>query len=282
MMLTEQELSKLRTEGCLLVKGVVPRDNCERLLRACRREVFGVIAPAVKKDLLEDGKMFRGYMAVKKPDGTFGPGGPISKKGDEHLSWKDLANNSMLQDVFAAGNSAPCWEVRELVAPVFEEIYGTSDLRTSVDNMLYEPPKQKLVSADPSKGTARWHVDHMGAEKEGVDHRHYQGLLSLSDTDWRTELAPGTLGVDSKGKRFYQLKAGEIKKITGAWAPTMEAGDLLLWDSRKPHRALPGTTERCVVPVSMSPGSWSTPQEDEKRWERLLFYMFGYSTNVCQ
>ena len=104
-MLTEQELSKLRTEGCLLVKGVVPRDNCERLLRACRREVFGVIAPAVKKDLLEDGKMFRGYMAVKKPDGTFGPGGPISKKGDEHLSWKDLANNSMLQDVFAAGNS---------------------------------------------------------------------------------------------------------------------------------------------------------------------------------
>jgi ectoine hydroxylase-related dioxygenase (phytanoyl-CoA dioxygenase family) len=182
-----------------------------------------------------------------------------------------------------AGQSDLSWLVRTRprVRKAFEKIWGTEELITSFDGLnIFRPWHHGF-----QKTIGGWfHVDQ-GRETRGF--QCVQGLVSLFDQ------GPDTGGlVVLPGSHKHHDALCELARDTteyielpqdskllqaepqGGLLVACRAGDLVLWDSRTVHcnapasvppMCPPGRLLRAAVYVCMTPRSWATEQDLERR-----------------
>eukprot|EP00298_Acanthocystis_sp_HF-20_P010816 c19064_g1_i1.p1 GENE.c19064_g1_i1~~c19064_g1_i1.p1 ORF type:complete len:358 (-),score=168.44 c19064_g1_i1:54-1037(-) len=206
-------------------------------------------------------------------------------------NWPDIADKGMITAPFVA-HADFMWQAREICLPVYEKLWGTSDLLTSFDRCnAFRPP-----SVDPKwKTTGGWyHVDQNGDNKKGL--HCYQGFLDCfgsTGEDGGVVVVPKshlifddmfTIDKLANGKKndFCILPPPLIQKyVVNPLKICLEAGDMFIWDGRVIHCSAPSQRlkapkkginhlDRLVFYVSMSPKSKATNEVLEKKKNAVL------------
>jgi hypothetical protein len=181
-------------------------------------------------------------------------------------------------------HSEAMWYVRThpVVLAVFRRLWRSDDLIVGFDGMTVRRPGDEAWTLD-------WHVDQDASHERGLVCA--QGVVALSHSDARTG---GTQLVPGSHRHFAALSrrcGADADGIDGAWEffavgdddyvfwqcaptvqPSLNPGDLLLWDSRTVHRvAAPecSASARMVAYVCMTPRSFASADVLAKR--RLAF-----------
>ncbi|XP_071110243.1 uncharacterized protein [Haliotis cracherodii] len=186
---------------------------------------------------------------------------------------------------YKVGHMEPTWAVRLKAKKVFEEVWGTEKLLSSMDAIAIGRPPEDGEEDFQSPGRHWLHIDQ-GPEREGL--HAYQGAVYLEtadEDDWAFEAIEGTheyhdryyeesdYGImkrkDNPTWRFKNLRDEDIEffteerglKRTRVTAPK---GGMILWDSRLVHansRVIKGRKNpgrwRYVVFVCMTPAKWA-------------------------
>ncbi|SNW61914.1 Lyase; related to non-heme alpha ketoglutarate dependent carbocyclase [Orpheovirus IHUMI-LCC2] len=176
------------------------------------------------------------------------------------------------------GHTDFVWKCREDCIPVFKALWGTDDLLCSFDGgcFLYSTPNSSSISKKKS-----WM--HLDQGRFSNDLICIQGAVNLYDSGPED----GGLVVVDGGHRYFEdymkchpshgyswfrvnmdYYASKGLKVYKVCAP---AGHILLWDSRLPHcnvepnKVDNGHRQRMVLYVSMTPKTYTTAKELEKR-----------------
>lgn len=164
------------------------------------------------------------------------------------------------------GHTAFAWYIRTRpsVQDVWAAIFGTRDLVVSFDGACYMPPG--LNRSNSKKG---WlHVDQAPNNPEWAC---VQGFVALtSNTEATLGLVPGshlrfqenTQDVKVRHKRWVPLPNLDA---SGVIRVPVEAGDIVLWDSRVAHMNFYGPEERLVQYVSFLPRIGASKRDLHKR-----------------
>lgn len=185
------------------------------------------------------------------------------------------------------------WHTRLQVAPIFEALWGTEKLASSMDGMAIGPP--------PELGTERFRSSnkldlglHLDQSSRNVGLHSYQGAVYLEeaqDDDWcfvvldrshlhheeffkqRTHPLPRSefIMLKEEDLNWYASKGCTIRYIS------VPKGGIVLWDSRTVHtgarplmyRKNPGRW-RYVVFACMVPAFWAS--EEEKSLKKHGFH----------
>ncbi|XP_067659595.1 uncharacterized protein [Haliotis asinina] len=202
------------------------------------------------------------------------------------------SSKSLIQR-YKVGQMEPTWAVRLKAKKVFEEIWGTEKLLSSIDAIAIGRPPEDGKEAFLSPGQHWLHLDQ-GPVREGL--HAYQGavyLETVDEGDWAFEVIEGShehfdryyvecdnaiknrkenpkwrLKLLSDEDVDYFTKERGLKKKT----VPVQKGGMILWDSRLIHansrpvkgRKNPGRW-RFVVFVSMTPAKWTDEESLEKK-----------------
>lgn len=168
------------------------------------------------------------------------------------------------------------WRIREAVHPIFAQIWGTTNLKTSYDGMSFMLPKH-----DTQKFESWWHIDQN--RQIGDKCFTIQGVVFLTDS-WIED--PGFLYLHGSREVFqqhlntyptacYGWETMEIEKhAVYANLPRrkllVKAGEIVLFDSRICHSTCPGfgNNYRMVTYVCMQPTSFLSVKELKQHRER--------------
>ncbi|XP_023933707.1 uncharacterized protein LOC112042773 [Lingula anatina] len=193
---------------------------------------------------------------------------------------------------FKVGHLEASWAIRLKSKAVFEELWGTAKLWSSIDAVAIGRPPEDGVTEFAEPGSHWLHVDQ-GAHKEGL--HAYQGGVYLENTDCDDWCFQAILGSHKYHQAFCNTfpnavkmstitdfypfeKPGEIKwfEDRGCQVKRIPApkGSIVIWDSRTVHanirpikgRQHPGRW-RYVTMVSMTPAAWATQADLESRRE---------------
>ena len=262
----------LEEDGVVLVKNVVPEEMCERARDAVANHVSKLVE-AVKEDFKTQTK----YKRVK-----------YEMNGD----YRDLAQNSILDSRTGVANLNEVWDLRKIIRTLFEVIYGTRRLVTSVDRAAYAFGGE---SAETGKGTAKFHVDQKNWE---MGFHCLQGALYLNaapraEEDWNMKvITKSHLHFDRKCdeckgykqpppqySRSIQPRVKDVRELCEekgckeVVVTVQDKGTMIIWDSRTIHASYPPErtvpvgelSERCVFFCSMTPATWSSDDDRAKR-----------------
>ena len=177
--------------------------------------------------------------------------------GDER--WPTAVHGGILPSL-GIGHSAAQWFMRDVdaVKDSFAAVWGTDDLLVSFDGVTVWRPWTRNPSWRTNAGPSWLHIDQHPIGRPG---KHcVQGVLNLLPTSPATG---GNVVVPGSQHRFEQIpelyterlarihpsidhfrfpKDDPLLKDTQPIMCHMEAGDLLLWDSRTIHCSSPGLT----------------------------------------
>ena len=167
---------------------------------------------------------------------------------------------------------------------VFESIYATSDLIVSFDGMTNKPPGGSGL-------VLNYHVDQTQSRKSCV-----QAVVALKPSNAATGslcLLKGShrehaamferYGVDTDEEVWQFLPLEENDPLVSSCEtvqPSLEVGDVVLWDSRTVHAVTPprdAAASRLVAYVCMVPRTFASARTLERR--RLAFESGMYSTH---
>lgn len=226
------------------------------------------------------------------------------KYTQEFRAWLDrfgedspVRKRSGILHQYRTSHSNAAWRLRLHAKPVFESIWGTGKLLTSVDGMsISEPPEQGRSNF--SKPEDCWfHLDQ-GSWRKGL--HAYQGAVYLEETtpsDYCFRVLEGSqkyhqdlmdtfsdVNEAMAGKDFYILKNHHFEfyrnKGCAKKKVPVPKGGLVLWDSRTVHDTLapvegrPHTDRwRFVIYICMTPAVWASKKDFEvkkKAYEEML------------
>lgn len=164
------------------------------------------------------------------------------------------------------GHTAFAWylRTRPCVRGIWERIYGSKDLVVSFDGACYMP--SSMCRRNPQKG---WlHVDQAA---NNPNFACVQGFVSLTTNKLATlGLVPGshldfkdyTSGVQNRTKRYSPMPNIDPSMVIRV---PVQAGDIVLWDSRVAHMNFYGPEERLVQYVSFLPKRGASSADLKKR-----------------
>ncbi|KAL8569738.1 hypothetical protein ACOMHN_007261 [Nucella lapillus] len=184
---------------------------------------------------------------------------------------------------YSIGHLSPSWHVRLKTKPLFEELWGTPDLLSSVDAVSIGRPPEQGEEEFHSPEHSWLHVDH-GAGRLGF--HVYQGatfLEAANRDDWVFECMVGAHKMLERfykehpseaedtirrGNDFFKLKEAHVQwfRQKGCLCRRVPVprGGVLLWDSRLVHnnaRPIKGRSNpnrwRFMVAVCMGPACWA-------------------------
>jgi hypothetical protein len=188
-------------------------------------------------------------------------------------------------------NSDVMWDIRTHpnIRTIFEHVWNTTDLISSFDGIGMRKSGEKGLELG-------FHVDQDSTE-DGM--RAIQGVLALSRSD---SLTGGTVILPASHFHHSDLvsripSSGDNWVETGHWQfievpdndsifekcsapvqPSLEPGDLLLWDSRTVHAVSPPTdiqTERSVAYICLGPRKFATPKTLRQRMKAFELGIHG-------
>ena len=213
---------------------------------------------------------------------------PITQ--EDPSSWKSYFNlipkKGMLLQNFGIGHSQLAWNIRQnpKVATVFSQLWDVpkEELLTSFDGMSWQPAHE--VTGKGHMVKSWFHCDQSFTNN---NLRCYQGQVLLYDAN----VGDATLRILEKSHKYHG-ECGKHFKITDKadWykltkeeeeyyrekgcedhSVLTKAGSLVLWDSRTIHQGQVSLRHRleqknrCVVYVCMTPRSWSSPKDINKK-----------------
>ena len=185
------------------------------------------------------------------------------------------------------------WNISKLLKPIFSDIWQTEDLLTSFDGIGIRDFGENDDGLD-------WHVDqNLSRKKDGMV--GIQGILALSNVNSMTggtQFLPGSHNhheslvlrydddpYNDNTWEFVNVEDDDIifDSCAKPVSPTLNIGDLLIWDSRTLHKVQSPkdylNTNRIACYVSMMPKKNSS---DEIRQLRAgAFYSGLYTTHWC-
>ena len=149
-------------------------------------------------------------------------------------------------------HSKTMWKLRFEVKKHYEKIWNTKDLVSCFGGNII----------DLDDYTIPWHVDQN--QTHGNNMRCVQGILALSES-YATQLVSGShkyfqsMSYRCTSNNPYEWESYKISKKDYIWkkglsivTPHLNAGDLLIFDSRIIHRVIP-QKNRSVAYISMVP-----------------------------
>ncbi|CAC5393616.1 unnamed protein product [Mytilus coruscus] len=199
---------------------------------------------------------------------------------------KMMQRRSVIQS-YRVGHFDTTWKIRLKVKPVFEMVWGTKKLLTSVDGIAISMPSETGEADFRSHGDCWMHLDQ-GAKRRGL--HAYQGAVYLeesTDKDYCFRVMDGShefhseffrtfpfAGEKSKRCEFYKFNEEERTWYENNGCQLISVpvpkGGIVLWDSRTAHDNLaplsgrPDTNRwRCVCFVSMTPAIWAGKDDIE-------------------
>ena len=204
--------------------------------------------------------------------------------------WPTTVHGAILPS-YGIGHAGAQWYIRDIpnLKKAFAQIWETDDLLVSFDGVTIWRPWTHNPAWKTNEGNSWLHIDQHPVGRPG---KHcVQGLVNLLPT---SESTGGNVVVPGSHKRFqdipddYAERLARIHpsidhfrfpnddpglKTTEPVMAEMEAGDLLLWDSRTIHCSAPGIKEpesneqllRAASLVCMMPTSKSNPAVIAKR-----------------
>lgn len=204
---------------------------------------------------------------------------------------------------FWVGHLEASWKIRLKVKPIFEKIWETTQLLTSVDGVaISAPPEEETEGFNMKNPEFRSETDswlHLDQGKSRVGRHAIQGAVYLetsSSDDYCFRVMKGSENYHREflnkmrpniepNTTFIKLKPHEISWFEERGCETtfveVPKGGMILWDSRTVHDNLPprrgrssGNRWRHVCFVTMTPAKWAGPEDLEvkKRMynERLM------------
>ena len=189
------------------------------------------------------------------------------------------------------GHSAAQWFIRSApaVKQAFAAVWDDDDLLVSFDGMALWRPASVEPAWQTNRGGSWLHIDQHPIGRPGF--QCVQGLVNLIATSPEVGgniLIPGSHTLHDSIEERYSERLGRIHPsidhfrypsddpLLADTPPIMchiEAGDLLLWDSRTVHCSSPGThpeagdaqLQRAVSLICMMPKAQSNPDVIERR-----------------
>lgn len=188
------------------------------------------------------------------------------------------------------GHMEATWKLRLKTKPLFEQLWKTEKLLTSMDAIAIGRPPEDGVETYHDSSSKYWlHVDHTPSR---IGLHAYQGSLFLEEqtkSDWTFQVMEGShkymdnffkfnpekAKVALRTGFYYRLKPDDDEyfrqlgcRITRI---PVQKGGMILWDSRLVHanaRPLPNRKNkgrwRYVIFVSMTPAIWANGMDLEK------------------
>ncbi|XP_062569438.1 uncharacterized protein LOC134231494 [Saccostrea cucullata] len=201
-------------------------------------------------------------------------------------SYIPLQKKSSVIQSYRCGHFEPSWEVRLRAKKIFQEVWGTEKLLSSIDGIaISKPPENKREYRDIHKD---WlHLDQ-GIRREGL--HAYQGAVYLEEQTrddycfrvlskshlYHSEFFKTFPNAVTKTEctDFYKLNNNEkdffFKNGCTFECVPVPKGGIVLWDSRTVHDNTPPVSERpnhdrwrFVVFVSMTPAIWAGEKDIE-------------------
>lgn len=217
-------------------------------------------------------------------------------KREDESTWKHfrklLPLHSMLIKHWQVGQSQFMWDIRqnEKVINVFSTLWNTpkEELLVSFDGAsIHMPPE--ITKYGFHRGNKWLHVDQsFKPRSQGL--KCYQGMVNLYDSNIGDATLAILEGSNKYHTQFEKHFSYAAEKYKGNWCKlTPEelnfyedkgcefhcvkapAGSMMLWDSRTVHQGIepirgrPIPRLRTVAYVCMTPRSWSTPKNIEKK-----------------
>lgn len=185
--------------------------------------------------------------------------------GVNDISKRKVAPHGIIKH-WGVGHTAFAWYIRTrpCVQAAWAAIYGTRDLVVSFDGACYMPPD--MVRNNREEG---WlHVDQAA---NNPDWACVQGFVSLTSNTQATlglvsgshlEFAENVKGVKYPNKRYNKLPHLDTGRVVRV---PVDAGDIVLWDSRVAHMNFYGPEERLVQYVSFLPRDRASAKDLRKR-----------------
>ncbi|XP_063397666.1 uncharacterized protein LOC134681974 [Mytilus trossulus] len=210
----------------------------------------------------------------------------LSRFGDERPYQEESLTHQ-----FRVAHADPTWNVRLKSKPVFESIWQTENLLSSMDGVAIAEPPELGRSSFCNPDFFWLHTDQ-GSWRDGL--HAYQGAVYLeetSETDFCFRVLENSVQFHkefyehfpsakkkSAGEDFYILSKEEIDWFISKGCEMKKVpvpkGGMVLWDSRTIHdniaptRGRPNSDRwRFVVLVCMVPAIWSTPKDVELKTE---------------
>lgn len=203
------------------------------VVRSLKHDGFVIVPAAVSREFLDD---------VIEAVYDF-----LGQRSDDPESWyRGAPRRHGMAQLF---HHRALWDVRQLpqLHQVFTDLLGTSKLWVSIDRVNMKPPSTDSVPGWGDDGFLHWDVD----PRERPYPPKLQGVVALTDTtadqggfqcsselfrhldDWLTDKPAehDRLSIHGTGVRL-----GPADLSSFAPEPlAMNAGDLLIWNSRLPH-----------------------------------------------
>jgi hypothetical protein len=163
------------------------------------------------------------------------------------------------------------WDLRQhpRVHRAFAQVRGTERLWVSIDRAIYRVPASEAHPDHVDRSQIHWDLDPRPSVRPW---RSYQGMLFLTDApadQGPFECVPSVFeALQPYLDAHPELDLEAPLDLVGheVVAVTARAGDLVIWDSRLPHRGGPnrGRAPRVSVPIAMWPEG-----DDAERSERI-------------
>ena len=176
-------------------------------------------------------------------------------------------------------HSKTMWKLRFEVKKHFEKLWNTSDLVCCFGGNVI----------DSGNWTLPWHVDQNSTHGNQI--RAVQGILALSNSN-ATQLLAGShkyfqsLSYRRTSKKPYEWEYYEIPDHDFIWkkglnieTPQLNAGDLLIFDSRVLHRVIKHN-KRSVAYISMVPRKFLSNLIERLR--KKAYKRNNYTTHWCE
>lgn len=196
--------------------------------------------------------------------------------------------NSLIRG-YNAGNLEPTWKVRLAVKSVYEQIWKTPRLLSSIETVAIGRPPEEGEEEFDVEGKHWLHCDQ-GAEKFGL--HAYQGgvyLEAAEEDDWTFYVLQKShkfldefyasdkkVAEESARHNFFNISANNLEWFKSKGCELLRVavpkGGMVVWDSRLIHanarpvkgRKNPGRW-RFTVLVCMTPACWANKSDLEKR-----------------
>jgi ectoine hydroxylase-related dioxygenase (phytanoyl-CoA dioxygenase family) len=168
------------------------------------------------------------------------------------------------------------WNLRtdRRIKSIFERLWQTDDLIVGFDGVNHRSENEDGL-------VLPWHVDQDESHPDGV--QCYQSILAIQESNKIT----GSISVLPKSHLHHKALANRLGNGSGGWeyleipeddiifkqclapvVPSLERGDLFVWDSRTAHCVLPPedkNSTRIVAYFSYVPRYFCTPEVCQNR-----------------